>query len=49
MVGSVVLARAAGDKRLSDSFLEAGRQALRDQAHAGAGPTGSSRPAFPGS
>jgi TetR/AcrR family transcriptional repressor of nem operon len=32
MVGSVVLARAAGDKRLSDDILEAGRQALRNQA-----------------
>ncbi|MCA6117407.1 TetR/AcrR family transcriptional regulator [Bradyrhizobium sp. WSM 1738] len=32
MVGSIVLARAAGDKRLSDAVLEAGRQALRNQA-----------------
>lgn len=32
MVGSIVLARAAGDKALSDAFLEAGRQALRNQA-----------------
>jgi TetR/AcrR family transcriptional regulator, transcriptional repressor for nem operon len=32
MVGSIVLARAAGDKRLSDALLEAGRQALRNQA-----------------
>jgi len=32
MVGSIVLARAAGDKRLSDALLEAGRQALRTQA-----------------
>jgi TetR/AcrR family transcriptional repressor of nem operon len=31
MVGSIVLARAAGDKRLSDALLEAGRQAVRDQ------------------
>jgi TetR/AcrR family transcriptional repressor of nem operon len=31
MVGSIVLARAAGDKRLSDALLEAGRQALRNQ------------------
>lgn len=32
MVGSIVLARAAGDKRLSDALLEAGRQAVRNQA-----------------
>lgn len=32
MVGSIVLARAAGSKRLSDTLLEAGRQALRNQA-----------------
>jgi TetR/AcrR family transcriptional repressor of nem operon len=32
MVGSIVFARAAGDKRLSDDLLEAGRQALRNQA-----------------
>jgi len=32
MVGSIVLARAVGDKRLSDTLLEAGRQALRRQA-----------------
>ena len=31
MVGSIVLARASGDKRLSDALLEAGRQALRNQ------------------
>jgi TetR/AcrR family transcriptional repressor of nem operon len=31
MVGSIVLARAAGDKRLSDALLEAGRQAVRGQ------------------
>ena len=31
IVGSIVLARAVGDKRLSASLLEAGRQALRDQ------------------
>jgi TetR/AcrR family transcriptional repressor of nem operon len=31
MVGSIVLARAAGDKRLSDDILEAGRRAVRDQ------------------
>lgn len=31
MVGSIVLARAVGDKRLSDDLLEAGRQALRNQ------------------
>lgn len=31
MVGSIVLARAAGDKRLSDALLEAGRQAVRNQ------------------
>jgi TetR/AcrR family transcriptional regulator, transcriptional repressor for nem operon len=31
MVGSIVLARAAGDKRLSDTLLEAGRQAVRNQ------------------
>jgi hypothetical protein len=30
MVGSVVLARAVGDKRLSDTLLQAGRHALRD-------------------
>jgi TetR/AcrR family transcriptional regulator, transcriptional repressor for nem operon len=30
-VGSVVLSRAVGDKRLSDTLLEAGRQALRHQ------------------
>ena len=35
MVGSIVLARAAGDKRLSDALLEAGRQALRTQAASG--------------
>ena len=29
MMGSIVLARAAGDKTLSDDILEAGRQALR--------------------
>ena len=32
MVGSIVLARAFGDKRLSDTLLEAGRQALHHQA-----------------
>jgi len=32
LVGSIVLARAAGDKRLSDALLEAGRRALRNQA-----------------
>jgi TetR/AcrR family transcriptional repressor of nem operon len=32
MVGSIVLARAAGDKELSDILLEAGRQAVRNQA-----------------
>jgi TetR/AcrR family transcriptional repressor of nem operon len=31
MVGSIVLARAAGDRRLSDGLLKAGRQALRNQ------------------
>ena len=31
MVGSIVLARAAGDRRLSDALLEAGRQAVRNQ------------------
>jgi TetR/AcrR family transcriptional regulator, transcriptional repressor for nem operon len=31
MVGSIVLARAAGDKRLSDALLKAGRQAVRNQ------------------
>ena len=31
MVGSIVLARAAGDKRLSGALLEAGRQAVRNQ------------------
>jgi TetR/AcrR family transcriptional repressor of nem operon len=32
MLGSIVLARASGDKTLSDDILEAGRQALRDQS-----------------
>jgi TetR/AcrR family transcriptional repressor of nem operon len=32
MLGSIVLARAAGDKTLSDDILEAGRQALRNQS-----------------
>ena len=32
MEGSIVLARAAGGKRLSNALLEAGRQALRNQA-----------------
>jgi len=44
MVGSIVFARAVGDKRLSDTLLEAGRQALRHQAagtSAGARPAGS--------
>jgi len=44
MVGSIVLARAVGDKRLSDTLLEAGRQALHHQAagaSAGACPAGS--------
>jgi len=31
MVGSIVLARAAGDRRLSDALLKAGRQALHNQ------------------
>jgi TetR/AcrR family transcriptional repressor of nem operon len=31
MVGSIVLARAAGDRWLSDALLKAGRQALRNQ------------------
>ena len=31
MVGSIVLARAAGDRRLSDALLKSGRQALRNQ------------------
>jgi TetR/AcrR family transcriptional repressor of nem operon len=31
MVGSIVLARAAGDRQLSDAVLKAGRQALRNQ------------------
>jgi len=31
MVGSIVLARAAGDRRLSDALLKAGRQAVRNQ------------------
>lgn len=35
MVGSIVLARAAGDKRLSDALLEAGRHALRTQVASG--------------
>jgi len=44
MVGSILLARAVGDKRLSDTLLEAGRQALHHQAaraSAGECPTGS--------
>jgi TetR/AcrR family transcriptional repressor of nem operon len=32
MLGSVVLARASGDKRQSSDILEAGRQALRNQS-----------------
>jgi TetR/AcrR family transcriptional regulator, transcriptional repressor for nem operon len=32
MVGSIVLARAAGSKKLSDDILGAGRQAVRTQA-----------------
>ena len=32
MVGSIVLARAAGNRMLSDDILEAGRQAVRNQA-----------------
>ena len=32
MLGSIVLARAAGDKTLSDDILEAGRQLLRHQS-----------------
>jgi hypothetical protein len=43
MVGSILLARAVGDKRLSDTLLEAGRQALNHQAagaSAGACPAG---------
>jgi TetR/AcrR family transcriptional repressor of nem operon len=36
MVGSIVLARAAGDKGLSDILLEAGRQAVRNHASASA-------------
>jgi TetR/AcrR family transcriptional repressor of nem operon len=32
MMGSIVLARAAGDKMLSDDILEAGRQALRSRS-----------------
>jgi TetR/AcrR family transcriptional repressor of nem operon len=32
MMGSIVLARAAGDKTLSDDIPEAGRQALRSQS-----------------
>lgn len=31
MVGSIVLARAAGDRQLSDALLKAGRRALRNQ------------------
>ena len=34
MMGSIVLARAAGDKMLSDDILEAGRQALRSHSAA---------------
>jgi TetR/AcrR family transcriptional repressor of nem operon len=34
MMGSIVLARAAGDKTLSDDILEAGRQALRSHSAA---------------
>ena len=32
MMGSIVLARAAGNKMLSDDILRAGRQAVRNQA-----------------
>jgi TetR/AcrR family transcriptional regulator, transcriptional repressor for nem operon len=32
MMGSIVLARAVGDKKLSDEILAAGRQALSDQS-----------------
>jgi TetR/AcrR family transcriptional regulator, transcriptional repressor for nem operon len=32
MMGSIVLARAVGDKKLSDEILGAGRQALSDQS-----------------
>src|SRR6267378_4816201 len=32
MMGSIVLARAAGNKMLSDDILHAGRQAVRNQA-----------------
>ena len=32
MMGSIVLARAAGDKKLSNDILEAGRKALRRQS-----------------
>jgi TetR/AcrR family transcriptional regulator, transcriptional repressor for nem operon len=32
MIGSIVLARAVGNKMLSDDILEAGRQAVRNQA-----------------
>jgi TetR/AcrR family transcriptional regulator, transcriptional repressor for nem operon len=32
MMGSIVLARAAGNKMLSDDILDAGRQAVRNQA-----------------
>ena len=34
MMGSIVLARAAGEKTLSDDILEAGRQALRSHSAA---------------
>jgi TetR/AcrR family transcriptional repressor of nem operon len=35
MMGAIVLARAVGDKNVSDDILAAGRQALRRRAAAG--------------
>jgi len=35
MMGAIVLARAVGDKNMSDDILAAGRQALRRRAAAG--------------
>lgn len=43
MMGSIVLARAVGDAKLSDAILEAGRQSLRNRsATSGGGGLGSS-------
>ncbi len=37
MMGAIVLARAAGDRQLSDDILEAGRQALRGRSATASG------------